>query len=42
MLNMKNLHPTDREALLGLTVLIGAVVLLTSSVWFHAIITGQC
>jgi len=42
MLNMKKLHPTDKEALISITFLIGVVVVFVSALWLHAIATGQC
>jgi len=39
---LKNMHPTDREALAGITFLIGTITLFTASLWAFAIISGQC
>jgi len=37
---LKNMHPTDKEALAAIAVLLGGVVLFVSVLNFHAIITG--
>ena len=42
MLNMKNLHPTDREALASIVVLLSGVAVFVSALWTYAIMTGQC
>jgi hypothetical protein len=34
------MHKTDKEALLGLSVLIGAVVLFSATLWFHNMIVA--
>jgi hypothetical protein len=39
---MKNLHPTDREALASIVVLVSGVAVLVSALWLHAIASGQC
>jgi len=39
---LKNMHPTDKEALAGITFLIGTIALFTASLWTFAMITGQC
>ena len=42
MLNMKNLHPTDREALASIVILLSGVVVFVSALWIHAIAAGLC
>jgi len=39
---LKNMHPTDKEALTGIVFLLGTIALFTASLWTFAIITGQC
>jgi hypothetical protein len=39
---LKNMHPTDKEALTAITVLLLGVVFFVSAFWLHAIATGQC
>jgi len=38
---LKNMHPTDKEALAGIAFLIGTIALFTTSLWMYAMITGQ-
>ena len=39
---LKNMHPTDKEALTGIVFLLGTVAVFTASLWGFAIFNGQC
>jgi hypothetical protein len=31
----KNMHPTDKEGLLAVVVMLGAIALFSAALWFH-------
>ena len=39
---LKNMHPTDKEALTGIVFLFGTIALFTSALWTYAILNGLC
>ena len=38
---LKNMHPTDKEALTGILFLVGTITLLVTALWGYAILSGQ-
>ena len=38
---LKNMHPSDKEALLAIAVLLGGIALFVTALWGHAILMGQ-
>tara|TARA_A100001201_G_scaffold112620_1_gene96467 strand:- start:86 stop:214 length:129 start_codon:yes stop_codon:yes gene_type:complete len=38
---LKNMHPTDKEALAGIVFLLGTITLFVTALWGYAILSGQ-